>query len=233
MVSERDYGYARSLFPDAKILHIPNPCRSYIDPDLSSGVKCQPTRSIALAGRVNFQKNFRTQLDAVALLARTCPVQLYLLLAREQMEGMRAEITSYANALAAEVGFQIRVFPFLPPQHFLDYLSNKIDILLHVSFDESFGYLPWEAMDAGIPVIGGPASGPATVRADPTSASDIKDKIEAVFADLRALRESSRHVAKKILQENNTGFDKQFTALLGDLSIEGAASAARPGRSRL
>ena len=232
LVSERDYCYARSLFPDAKILHIPNPCRRYIDPDLSSGAKCHPTGSIALAGRVNFQKNFRTQLDAVALLARSCPVQLHLLLAREQIQGMREEITSYARALAAEARFQIRIFSFLPPQNFLDYLASKIDILLHVSFDESFGYLPWEAMDAGIPVIGGPASGPATVRADPTSVSDIKHKIEGVFADLKALRESSHNVAETILQKNNSGFDKQFAVLLGEPVSEGVGPIARPGRAR-
>lgn len=219
VVSESDAEALKETFPKAKVLFIANPCETFLDHEKAAIMRAENNHrdyfNIALGGRANIQKNFKNQLDAIGLLSKKYPVVLYLLLAREQMEGMRDEILEYARRLTSNLNIPFKFVDFMNPGEFAEFAASNIDLMTHVAFDESFGYLPWEVMSIGIPVVGSPGMPCASLIAEPSSIGDIAEQIEAVIKDKEKFRTLSIEKAKQIEEEANNVFDNVFNQLLG------------------
>jgi len=214
VVSKRDHGYLEHLFGSPKILYLPNPA-------VKLGNVSRPRKAfnpcccdVAVAGRTVVQKNLKNQVDAVACIAKTRKTRLHLILGKEQWPELRDDITRYAKELLQDIGSELRVFPFFPPQAFLEYLNSHIDVLLHCTADESFGYLPWEAMTLGIPVIGSPGSPVCSLEAEPTDVLDILEKTLMVLQDLEGYGSSAKEESKRIAGSNDESFEKAISDLL-------------------
>ena len=211
-VSERDARVAKVMAPEAKVLWIPNPCRTDLYENYTEGSSALSGYvHVGLAGRVNFQKNFKNQLDAIAIFSENNPVFLHLFLGPEYLKGMRMEVGNYARQILTKKGAAIQILPFIPPLEFINYAKRNLDLFLQATFDESFGYLIWEMMAAGIPTI--TSSGleiPSTVSVPPTDVLGVVDAMTNLMQDLPAKKSLSVKLAREIECRNNRRFDEFF-----------------------
>ena len=217
-VSSRDTDMTRTISPNAKACWIPNPCRDdlFADPDKKS--KAENHRlTIGLAGRVNYQKNFKNQLDAVAIIGQQRPTALHLFIGTELETGMAKDLVDYARRYLKTAGVDVQVMPFIPPLELIDYAKQHLDIFLQVTFDESFGYLTWEMMTAAVPTISSPSPEITGVEtADPTNVIDIAKAITSVAKDIDKHRKNAVEKAKNVQINNNKNFNKFFNQRLTD-----------------
>ncbi len=226
-VSLRDTEVTQMASPDARACWIPNPCRDDLYAEMSDfKVRDKEHLTIGLAGRVNYQKNFKNQLDAVAILARQRPVDLHLFLGHELMQGMASDLANYAARYLRAAGVKLKIMHFLPPLELIAYAKQHFDLFLQATFDESFGYLTWEMMAAGVPTISSESPevvGVATV--DPTSVTGIVEAMKMISDDQLTYRQAAIERARKIQENNNHYFDMFFRQRLEGHQNEQALSA--------
>ncbi len=214
-VSRVDAEATAKLAPERKIRWIANPCRAelIVSPRLESTRKEKLT--IGLSGRTNFQKNLKNQIDAVALIAKETPLDFILILGHEVLPSARETVGRYAKQLLSTLGSNVSVLNFVEPETLRNIALEKLDLFLQVTFDESFGYLNWEMMAAGVPTITSPnidILGTAT--AETTRMSSIKSAIESVISDLPRHSKLANEYATNIAKKNNLNFDNNFKELL-------------------
>lgn len=209
-VSKFDSESLAPLAPSGKLIWMPNPCDDGLirsAPDLERSGREDHVPTIALAGRTNFQKNLKNQIDAVALVAQKRRLKFELMLGHDVMPGMREALRNYAQQLLGRLVDRVTVTEFVPPDVLAERASRDFDVFLQVTFDESFGYLNWEMMAAGVPTIT-PSNiqVPGSATADPVRIASIATEIEKVLDAPQNYRMRSLEQARTVAADNNAHF---------------------------
>ncbi|MET1410915.1 glycosyltransferase [Roseibium sp. HPY-6] len=220
-VGERDIAGTSHLAGPGKILWIANPCDTKLIQQPIRDREDRTRLSIGLGGRSNHQKNLKNQLDAVALVARTRPVELVLFLGHECAPGIREGLRRYAHGVFDALHQPVRIYDFVPPHLLSSHARAEIDIFLQGSFDESFGYLNWEMMAAGVPTLtSNDIEVPGTITANPVDIVGMSGAILQIAEDLPAYREAAIRRAQEVALRNNRCFDRVFESFLGQMIAE-------------
>jgi alpha-1,6-mannosyltransferase len=112
---------------------------------LGDGADATDACLIGIVGRLAVEKRQRLLIDAAAMLARSRPVTLLVLGDGPERERLRAR--------AAERGLCCRFWPFTHSrEHYAEVLAS-LDLLLHGSLCETYGFVLVEALASGTPVV--------------------------------------------------------------------------------
>lgn len=216
-VSRADAAATAPMTREGRVLWLPNPCDGPGPPVRRRDPPADRPVEIGLAGRTNYQKNLKNQIDAIALLGRERRVRTHVFLGHGIGSGMREEMRRYALAILERHGVEARVHEFVGNAVLRRFAATTLDLFLQVTFDESFGYLNWEMMDAGVPTVTGPGIDLTGVEtAHPTRILEIVAAMRAILADMPAARDRAERQAARCARENNDVFDATFRRLLGE-----------------
>lgn len=229
-VSRVDVDGLAPLLPEGKMRWIANPCE---ETRLRGRVTARPASdrpfTVGLGGRCNLQKNFKSQLDALAVLAQRHPVRVYLFLGPESVPGAREELRQYASRLLGPRVRDLRILDFVEQAVLRRIAQEELDAFLQVTMDESFGYLNWEMMSEGVPTVTTPGLDVlGTHTAEPTRPGAILDALEAIRTSGPDAVQHALQRAQAEGRRMNASFDAAFATLLPQQASTGQAGQSGP-----
>jgi glycosyltransferase involved in cell wall biosynthesis len=151
---------------------------------------------VATVGGIQKRKGLEDLVDAATLLRRSGTEAVFLLVGAESDAAFAAALRTKISA--ANLGAVFRFLGFRPN---VRNVLAQVDLLVHPSFSEGFGFAVLEAMAAELPVVATRCGGPEEIVQDGETGLLVEvgrpDALAAAIGELLSSPERSRQMGRK------------------------------------